>query len=32
MSATPEGLPEPSEKARVVRGMFDRISNRYDLQ
>ena len=31
MSATPEGLPEPSEKARVVRGMFDRISNRYDL-
>jgi demethylmenaquinone methyltransferase / 2-methoxy-6-polyprenyl-1,4-benzoquinol methylase len=29
--ATPEGLPDPSEKARVVRGMFDRISNRYDL-
>src|SRR4029453_15926181 len=29
--ATPEGLPDPSEKARVVRGMFDRISERYDL-
>ncbi len=29
--ATPEGLPDPSEKARVVRGMFDRISTRYDL-
>jgi demethylmenaquinone methyltransferase / 2-methoxy-6-polyprenyl-1,4-benzoquinol methylase len=29
--ATPVGLPDPSEKARVVRGMFDRISNRYDL-
>lgn len=27
----PAGLPEPSEKARVVRGMFDRISTRYDL-
>ena len=25
------GLPEPEEKARVVRGMFDRISARYDL-
>ena len=25
------GLPEPGEKARVVRGMFDRISSRYDL-
>ena len=25
------GLPDPGEKARVVRGMFDRISNRYDL-
>ena len=25
------GLPEPDEKARVVRGMFDRISARYDL-
>ena len=31
MSATPEGLPGPGEKARVVRSMFDRISNRYDL-
>jgi len=29
--ATPAGLPDPSEKARVVRGMFDRISSRYDL-
>ena len=29
--AAPEGLPDPSEKARVVRGMFDRISTRYDL-
>ncbi len=25
------GLPGPEEKARVVRGMFDRISARYDL-
>jgi demethylmenaquinone methyltransferase / 2-methoxy-6-polyprenyl-1,4-benzoquinol methylase len=25
------GLPEPEDKARVVRGMFDRISARYDL-
>ena len=25
------GLPEPEEKARAVRGMFDRISARYDL-
>ena len=25
------GLPEPGEKARVVRAMFDRISARYDL-
>lgn len=25
------GLPEPEDKARVVRGMFDRISSRYDL-
>jgi len=31
VSATPEGLPGPGEKARVVRSMFDRISNRYDL-
>ena len=31
MSGSPEGLPEASEKARVVRGMFDRISARYDL-
>jgi demethylmenaquinone methyltransferase/2-methoxy-6-polyprenyl-1,4-benzoquinol methylase len=30
-SATTNGLPGPSEKARVVRGMFDRISSRYDL-
>ncbi len=30
-TAVPEGLPDPSEKARVVRGMFDRISTRYDL-
>lgn len=29
--AVPEGLPDPGEKARVVRGMFDRISARYDL-
>ena len=29
--ATPQGLPDPSEKARVVRVMFDRISTRYDL-
>jgi len=29
--ASPEGLPSPSEKARTVRGMFDRISSRYDL-
>ena len=27
----PEGLPDPSRKAQVVRGMFDRISTRYDL-
>ena len=27
----PEGLPHPSRKAQVVRGMFDRISTRYDL-
>jgi len=27
----PEGLPDPSRKAHVVRGMFDRISTRYDL-
>ena len=27
----PEGLPDPSWKAQVVRGMFDRISTRYDL-
>lgn len=27
----PEGLPDPSQKAQVVRGMFDRISTRYDL-
>lgn len=26
-----DGLPEPSRKAQVVRGMFDRISTRYDL-
>ena len=26
-----EGLPDPSRKAQVVRGMFDRISTRYDL-
>jgi demethylmenaquinone methyltransferase/2-methoxy-6-polyprenyl-1,4-benzoquinol methylase len=26
-----DGLPEPSRKAHVVRGMFDRISTRYDL-
>jgi demethylmenaquinone methyltransferase / 2-methoxy-6-polyprenyl-1,4-benzoquinol methylase len=26
-----DGLPEPEEKARVVRGMFDRISARYNL-
>jgi demethylmenaquinone methyltransferase/2-methoxy-6-polyprenyl-1,4-benzoquinol methylase len=26
-----DGLPDPSRKARVVRGMFDRISTRYDL-
>ena len=25
------GLPDPSRKAQVVRGMFDRISTRYDL-
>jgi demethylmenaquinone methyltransferase/2-methoxy-6-polyprenyl-1,4-benzoquinol methylase len=25
------GLPEPEDKARVVRGMFDRISARYEL-
>jgi demethylmenaquinone methyltransferase / 2-methoxy-6-polyprenyl-1,4-benzoquinol methylase len=25
------GLPGPGDKARVVRGMFDRISARYDL-
>jgi demethylmenaquinone methyltransferase / 2-methoxy-6-polyprenyl-1,4-benzoquinol methylase len=31
VSGSPEGLPEPGEKARVVRGMFDRISARYDL-
>ena len=29
--AASAGLPDPSEKARVVRGMFDRISSRYDL-
>lgn len=29
--ATRDGLPDPSEKARVVRRMFDRISTRYDL-
>ena len=28
---TDGGLPDPSEKAQVVRRMFDRISNRYDL-
>ncbi|HEX2302282.1 MAG TPA: class I SAM-dependent methyltransferase, partial [Gaiella sp.] len=27
----PVGLPDPSRKAQVVRGMFDRISTRYDL-
>ena len=27
----PEGLPDPGRKAQVVRGMFDRISTRYDL-
>jgi demethylmenaquinone methyltransferase / 2-methoxy-6-polyprenyl-1,4-benzoquinol methylase len=26
-----DGLPDPSRKAQVVRGMFDRISKRYDL-
>ena len=26
-----DGLPDPSRKAQVVRGMFDRISTRYDL-
>jgi len=26
-----DGLPDPSRKAEVVRGMFDRISTRYDL-
>jgi len=26
-----DGLPDPSRKAQVIRGMFDRISTRYDL-
>jgi demethylmenaquinone methyltransferase / 2-methoxy-6-polyprenyl-1,4-benzoquinol methylase len=26
-----DGLPDPSRKAQVVRGMFDRIAKRYDL-
>ena len=30
-SLEPEGLPDLSRKAQVVRGMFDRISTRYDL-